>query len=225
MTHEELIESGQPLVYSLASKIYRSIPVRVELDDLIAYGELGLAEAARDFDASKGARFTTFAYYRVRGAIYDGMAQMSWTSRAQYRRYRFKQMANEALEEDAKKDPGDGSLESEAGWFRGVADNLAVVYIASQMGTEGGIRDSTIEDSKSTAPTQIAQREISQKLVELVDTLPRNEQLLIRTVYFDGATLQQAADSLGISKSWASRLHAKILEQLGRSLRKIGEGD
>ena len=62
-TNSELMEQGQPLVYSLAAKIHRSIPMRIDLDDLIAYGELGLAEAARDFDPEVGTRFTTFAYY------------------------------------------------------------------------------------------------------------------------------------------------------------------
>ena len=85
----ELIEQGQGLVRSLVTRVHRSIPVRADLDDLIAYGELGLAQAARDYDPSHGVAFTTFAFLRVRGAIYDGVAEMTWTSRAQYRRLRF----------------------------------------------------------------------------------------------------------------------------------------
>lgn len=221
----ELIEEGQSLVYSLASKIYRSVPVRIDLDDLIAYGEIGLAEAAREFDASKGVRFTTFAYYRVRGAIYDGLSKMSWTSRSRLRRLRYQQMANEVLANDAERTTGDSSLESEATWFRDLSEELAVVFIASQMGDEAGLTDSTIEDDNApTAPAMLAQKEISQKLIELVDSLPANERQMIRAVYFEGATLQDAASRQGISKSWASRMHAKILEQLGRSLRKLGEG-
>jgi RNA polymerase sigma factor for flagellar operon FliA len=224
---QALISEGQSLVYSLAAKIYRSVPVRVDLDDLIAYGELGLAEAARDFDPDQGVRFTTFAYYRVRGAIYDGLSKMTWTSRARFRRLRYQQMANEVLASEAEKpQKPNPSLEDEATWFRGVTEELSVVYLASQMSPEAGIRDSAIEDSAvSTAPSILAQREISQKLIELVDRLPRIEQRLIRTIYFEGATLQDAANMLGISKSWASRLHAKVLEQLARALRKLGEGD
>ena len=222
---DELIEEGQSLVYSLASKIYRSVPVRIDLDDLIAYGEIGLAEAAREFDPSKGVRFTTFAYYRVRGAIYDGLSKMSWTSRARLRRLRYQQMANEVMANDAERTDSDSSLEGEATWFRDLSEELAVVFIASQMGDEAGMSDSSIEDdSASTAPAMLAQQEISQKLVELVDSLPANERQMIRAVYFEGATLQDAAARQGISKSWASRMHAKILEQLGRSLRKLGEG-
>ena len=222
VSRQQLIDDGQPLVYSLASRIYRTVPVRVDLDDLIAYGELGLAEAARDFDASQGVRFTTFAYYRVRGAIYDGLSKMSWTSRGRYRKHRFQQMANEVLQADSdRSQASERSVDDDANWFGNVTENLAVVYMASQLGNED--QDWSLEDAGSrTAPATLAQQEISQKLIELIDTLPKNEQRLIRTVYFDGATLQDAANILGISKSWASRMHAKILEQLGRSLRQLG---
>ena len=74
---EQLIEQGQALVFSLAARIARSVPVRVDLEDLIGYGELGLAQAARDFVPDRGAEFTSYAYYRVRGAIFDGLAQMT----------------------------------------------------------------------------------------------------------------------------------------------------
>ena len=68
----ELIDEGQALVKSLAARIHRNLPVHVDFDDLISYGQIGLAEAAQDFDAEQGTRFTTFAYYRIRGAILDG---------------------------------------------------------------------------------------------------------------------------------------------------------
>lgn len=224
-TREELIESGQPLVRSLATKVFRSIPVRVDLNDLIAYGEVGLAEAARDFDPEQGCQFITFAYYRVRGAIYDGLSKMSWTSRARYNRIRYEQMASEALASEADSAADSGRAEDSAVWFRNVTDKLAVVYLVTRGERGGGIRDSTLEDPGASASSIVAHREISEKLRELVDELPPVERRLIRTVYFDGATLQEAAERIGISKSWASRLHARILEKLARLLRKIGAGD
>jgi RNA polymerase sigma factor FliA len=75
-TRQRLIEENQGLVRSLAVSIRRKAPQQVELDDLMAYGEVGLAEAAQDFDPSRGAQFSTYAYYRIRGAIYDGLSKM-----------------------------------------------------------------------------------------------------------------------------------------------------
>ena len=225
---QELIEQGQPLVVSLASRVRRNIPFRMDMDDLIAYGEVGLAEAARDFDPQQGTAFTTFAFYRVRGAIYDGLSKMSWTSRARYRRLRFQQMSNEYLSSQAIQYPDDATstVESDAKWFRDTTEKLAVIFFSSNDDGQGGIRDSSIEDlNVPAAPSIVAQREIVAKLHELVDSLPNVEEKLIRKVYFEGATLQEAGNFLGISKSWASRLHAKALEHLARSLRRLGAQD
>ena len=218
---EDLIVEGQGLVRSLALKVFRSIPVQVDLDDLIAYGEVGLAEAARDFDASKGAQFCTFAYYRVRGAIYDGLAKMTWTSRARYRRLRYVRMADEALA--AERDHGDGdpaSLQDSGNWFARVTEKLAVVYLASG-GDESMAQASNLEDHCDSPPQAMLHREASERLRELVARLDPVERRVIQAVYFEGYTLQEAANQVGISKSWASRLHAKILEQLAQKLRRL----
>jgi RNA polymerase sigma factor for flagellar operon FliA len=70
-----------------------------------------------------------------------------------------------------------------------------------------------------------ATRELGERLHELVDRLPAAEARLIRAVYFEDYTLQEASARLGISKSWASRLHARSLEQLARWLRQMGAAD
>ena len=149
----ELIDQAQGLVHSLAAGIARSLPVRADMDDLIAYGELGLAQAARDFDPAIGVAFTTFAYHRIRGAIYDGLAQMTWTSRAQYRRLRH--LANgrggHRPGRPARRRPtGRESLESGVRWLRSVTDQLATVFLTSQADDGRGIRDSAIEDPRVT---------------------------------------------------------------------------
>lgn len=222
-TIQELIADGQALVRSLALGVARNIPVPVDLDDLIAYGQVGLAEAAREFDPQQGAQFTTYAYYRVRGAIYDGVSKMSWTSRARYKRYRYERMANEALQAESEAAGSPRSLEQQAQWFRNVSEKLAVVYLASGEDEErGGVRESSLLDPRASPSAMVAGHEISERLRQIVDQLPSVEQRLIRTIYFEGATLQDAASQIGISKSWASRLHAKVLEQLARTLRRLG---
>jgi RNA polymerase sigma factor for flagellar operon FliA len=224
----ELIEGSQGLVRSLASKIHRTLPPYVELDDLIAYGQVGLAEAARDFEPDRGTQFSTFAYYRIRGAIYDGLAKMTWFSRSQYKQIRLEQMANATLgaehEAEAESPEADsGSLEEQVRWFRRVTRSLSVVYLATQVESPEGLGAGDVEDVKAaTPPAAAAAREARQKLVQLIDALPEQEKYLIRAVYYEGQTLQEAARSLGISKSWASRVHAKTLGRLGRSLQMVG---
>jgi RNA polymerase sigma factor for flagellar operon FliA len=133
-------------------------------------------------------------------------------------------MAEEVIAEDAQSSPSDGSesLESGVRWLRSVTDKLAAVFLTSQTDDGRSLRDSTIEDPRATGPVIVAQQEISLRLHRLIDELPDVERRLIRSIYLDGKTLQQAAQSLGISRSWASRLHAKALEMLARTLRRLG---
>ena len=120
-----LILSCQGLVKAIAVRVHNSAPKSVELDDLIGYGEVGLAEAARDFDPDRGVQFSTFAHYRIRGAIYDGLAKMTWPSRAALNRFIFHRRTAELLEHSAAS-PGDAdySLGSQAERLRRVRKRL-----------------------------------------------------------------------------------------------------
>lgn len=214
-----LIAEGRALVRSLALRIYRNLPVRVELEDLIAYGELGLAEAAREFDPQRGYQFSTFAYYRIRGEIYDGLAKMTWCSRARLRRLRRESMANEVLESE-RQHAEEGGNEDASGWFARTTERLSVVFLASGLDADRSPIDFA-EDHSENAPTRMIHREVNQKLKDLVSKLPLMESRLIDLIYFQGYTLQDAGNMLGISKSWASRLHARILESLATQMQRM----
>lgn len=219
----QLIEAGQGLVRSIALKVYRSLPVPTDLDDLIAYGQLGLAEAAQAFDPNAGTRFTTFAYYRVRGAIYDGVSKMAWTSRARIRRMRFQSMADEVLENEQEDGgDGDGSAQDDASWLGRVTERLAVVYLATSDDDAVSRSIADAADPHESPSVSVASRELQQKLPALVEQLDSQSRRLITGIYFDGFTLTQAAERAGISKSWASRIHAKSLDKLAKSLRDLG---
>lgn len=215
-----LVEEGQGLVRSIAMQVFRGLPVRMELDDLIAYGQIGLTEAAQKFDPGCGNRFTTFAYYRIRGAIYDGVSKMNWTSRARIRRMRFHRMADEVLENEAGSEAATAA--DDASWLGRVTEKLAIVYLAT--GEDESADRSLAETPDRYAPPSqlVADRELQQTLRDLVDRLAPDAKRLITAIYFDGYTLTEAADRSGISKSWASRLHARSLDELAKMLRKIG---
>ena len=224
----ELIQESQGLVRSLAIKIHRKLPTQVDIDDLIAYGQIGLAEAARSFDPSEGAQFSTFAYYRIRGAMYDGLSKMTWMNRSQYNRVRCEQLAGEALRSNAEQSangPEETSLSDDVRWFKGLSSALAVVHLATSECDESG-ESGALEDHDMPTPAVLAtKRERATLLRELVDALPAEAAKLIRAAYFDGMTLQEAGQQLGVSKSWASRLHSRALEQLARSLKSLGVAD
>ncbi len=221
---QDLIEGCQGLVRSLAIQIHRKLPSRVELDDLIADGQIGLVEAARDFDPTRGAKFSTYAYYRIRGAIYDGLNRMSWRGRSRPQELRYEQLANDVLrlENEYEVDGDTSSVAADLTWLQNVSGALAVIYLSTRSSDEEG---ESFEPSDKLDPgpeLTVMTREIREKLRQLVDSLPERAAALIRGVYFEDHTLEESGKMIGVSKSWASRLHARTLCELARSLRAIG---
>src|SRR5882672_10304022 len=98
-----LVEQHLSLVQAIARKVKKTLGSSIEYDDLVAYGSKGLVEAADRYDSRPGVAFTTFAYYRIRGAMFDGLRTMGWYSRADYARYRAEERANEYLQSHADR--------------------------------------------------------------------------------------------------------------------------
>ena len=221
-TPQSLIEDNQGLVISLAKQIHSTLPKnRVDIEDLIGYGQIGLAEAARIFNPDLNVKFSTYSYYRIRGSIFDGLSKMAWFAKARRNDGNYRRNANDALQSSAEESV-DENAESQSRWFGNITRTLAVVYLTTHRDGEDDSSAEIVDEFAPTPSSVASDLEISQKLVELIDTLPEEAQTLIRATYFEGATLQDAGHRLGISKSWASRLHSRALEQLGRALKSIG---
>lgn len=217
---QKRIEDNQGLVVSLAKSIHRKLPPQIGMDDLIAYGQLGLAEAARTFQEDKGASFSTFAYYRIRGAIYDGISKMSWNSHAAKMQTKYQQMATDAMQSEAARNPAGANLQENAQWLGNLTEKLAIIYLASH-GEETQHAFQAVADARVQRPEERLENEEIQRLLQsLLKTLSPQEQDLIRMTYYEGLSLKDAADKFGKSKSWASRLHQAILERLARALRQ-----
>jgi RNA polymerase sigma factor for flagellar operon FliA len=221
-TTQELITSCQGLVRSLAWKIHCKLPKSVDLDDLVSYGQVGLAEAARDYEEGRG-NFTTYAYYRVRGAILDGLSKMRWFNQVDYHRGKYEQMGQDVLSpEEGGQTSGRGDLDDDVNWLKSVSNALATVYMFCHSAEDHTGGAGSVEDhSVASPPATLLKREVHEKLHQLVNALPDDAAALIRGAYFEGLSLKEAGERIGISKAWASRLHAKTLGQLARSLEEM----
>lgn len=217
---DDLVFAHQGLVRAIARGIHRSFPSYIELDDLIGYGQLGLAQAARDFDPERGIQFSTFAYYRIRGAILDGANQMNWLKRTTRAGDAYDRMSGDVLANDAADSASGAGHPSDAAWLSGVGGKLGMVFLLSQAGDEDQQR-TEIADDQATIPLEsLLDDELRRTLRTLIEELPADARQLVRATYFEGKTLKDAGEQLGISKAWASRLHARTLEQLARGLRR-----
>jgi RNA polymerase sigma factor for flagellar operon FliA len=211
----QLVEQHLGLVQAIARKVKKTLGARIELDDLVAYGSKGLVEAAERYDARPGVAFTTFAYYRIRGAMFDGLRTMGWYSRADYARYRAEERANEYLQSHSDR-PATASGASQAAdagealaAVAQVLSGVAAVHITSLEAA------ATVADTTFAAPdARIDLGRLGTRVREAVTKLPEKERRLMELYYFEEKTLEEAGGVLGLSKSWACRLHARAVDLL-----------
>src|SRR6185369_1348891 len=109
---QRLVESHLSFVRSVAAKVKEQLPRTIEFDDLVAYGTQGLIEAAERYDPIHGTAFTTFSYYRIRGAIYDGLRGMGWLPRSEYAKLRAEERSNAYLSNLSDRESGGGDGET-----------------------------------------------------------------------------------------------------------------
>jgi RNA polymerase sigma factor FliA len=218
----QLVEKHLSLVQAIARKVKKTLNASIELDDLVGYGSKGLVEAAERFDARHGVAFTTFAYYRIRGAIYDGLRAMGWYSRADYARYRAEERANEYLRNRAERE---GAGQAQAGAAGGTspspseAATLAEVHeilssVATVHITSLEAASSVPDESLPAADVAVDNHRLSRRVRQAVAALPDKERRLMELYYFADKNLEEAGAALGLSKSWACRLHARAVDLL-----------
>lgn len=227
MTREQLATQYMPYVRSIAGNVWKTLSKDIEFDDLVSYGMLGLFESADRFDAKFGANFMTFSYYRIRGAIYDGLRGMGWVSRTEYQRYRYEQRANAYLNNVHDRDmapvgeaPKSEKKSDEEGVneLADMVSGLVTIYVTALDAMEGF----QIKDDRGPAVDEVLELFQSKELVSTaVQKLPEQEKKLIELYYYSELSLEEVGKNLNLSKSWTSRLHTRAIDKLGRILRDM----
>jgi RNA polymerase sigma factor FliA len=217
-------ESGLPLVDAIANQLMRGLGAHVERQELQALGREGLLMAARRFDPGRGVPFRGYASFRVRGAMIDGVRAMGHLPRRVHQQLRAAQAADlysESVAEDTAP-PDQSRIEAQ----RALDDHLAGMATAMAIGLVA--EAVTGEDGRLTGgatgpdPEQAVEgAELRDLLRRQIEELPEQEAELIRRHYLGGERFDHVAQDLGLSKSWASRLHTRAVDRLTKRLRQL----
>jgi len=191
----EFVAQHEKMVRGLANRLRRELSLRGDLDDLIAFGFGGLLEARHRFDPSRGVRFQTFAYHRVRGAMLDGVRQMSQLPRR----------AHERLQAAGERSPTAAPTGLDKAFTRIGAGLVNATVMQGRFGHE-------------SPEAVLLKNESVERLLRALCGLPPRQRALVRGFYFEGRSIDAMARELGISKSWASRLHTNALQALRDAL-------
>ncbi|MEZ4308846.1 MAG: sigma-70 family RNA polymerase sigma factor [Polyangiaceae bacterium] len=76
------------------------------------------------------------------------------------------------------------------------------------------------ENDEETPEAKLSREELRRDVRSAIEELPERQRALVRRHYFGGESFEAIAGDLGVSKSWASRLHAQAMAQLAEALRR-----
>jgi len=225
---ERLIIHYAPLVKYVAGRVAVGMPANVEHADLVSYGIFGLMDAIEKFDLDKGFKFETYAVTRIKGAIIDELRSIDWVPRSVRAKARQLEGAMQRLEHDLHRTPTDEELADELGWtLEELQDTLARVSMTSVAALDetldvAGDRISlvdTLQDLTVTLPEEsFEDEETKQVLRETLTRLTEREQTVLGLYYFEGMTLSQIGDVLGVTESRICQIHTKAVLSLRTKL-------
>jgi RNA polymerase sigma factor for flagellar operon FliA len=223
---DALILNYSPLVKYVAGRLASSLPQTVDTADLISYGIFGLIDAIEKFDLGRAIKFETYAIARIKGAIIDELRAMDWVPRSVRSRAREIENAYIVLENQLKRFPSDAEVAEYMGiTIKELADILTKLSYTSVVSFEelwvGGDRDDSqsaigsIKDDAAEDPVAIFEsEEIKTILAEAIDRLPEREKTVIALYYYEGLTLKEIGQVLGVTESRVSQLHTKSVLRL-----------
>ena len=201
-----LVLQYSPLVKYVAGRLRTRMPESVEQDDLVSDGVLGLMDAIERFEPARGLSFQTFAVPRIRGAIIDGMRAMDIVPRSVRDKLRVVTRAQASLEERLGRVPEDVEVAREVGIPVQQLRDLSRKASSSH----ANLDDFDLADELSSAADHsLEQGDVRASLMQVVDQLGERHRVVIALYYFEGLTLAEIGQVLGVTESRVSQVHRR----------------
>jgi RNA polymerase sigma factor for flagellar operon FliA len=229
-TCDELIRRYIPLVQYHVQRISVGLPKSVQKDDLKSDGLVGLYDALEKFDPTRDLKFDTYASFRIRGAILDGLRKEDWISRSMREKIKKIEATTEKLEqvnsrfvtsEEVAKKLDMDRQEVEQIMTEYVSANLLSIDEQAKESERNETYGSLIEDRQTKTPEQHSfEKETKKELIKVIKQLSEKEQLVISLFYYEEMTLTEIGQILDLSTSRISQIHSKSLFKLQQAMKK-----
>jgi RNA polymerase sigma factor for flagellar operon FliA len=224
---ERLILHYSPLVKYVAGRVGVGLPPNIEQADLVSYGIFGLIDAIEKFDITRAIKFETYAISRIKGAIIDELRSIDWIPRSVRYKAREVEKAYSALESRLHRTPTEPEVAEELGIsldeLHTIFSQVSFVNVIAldellNVGGERGDKLSlvdTLEDTKAEDPVQAFETEETKYLLaRAINTLPEREKIVVTLYYYEGLTLAEIGQVLGVTESRICQMHTKAVLQL-----------
>jgi len=224
---ERLILHYSPLVKYVAGRVGVGLPPNIEQADLVSYGIFGLIDAIEKFDLERAIKFETYAISRIRGAIIDELRAIDWIPRSVRYKAREVEKAYAALEGQLHRTPTEPEVAAQMGIkledLHAIFSQVSFVNVVAldellNVGGEKGDKLSlvdTLEDTRAEDPVSAFESEETKYLLaKAINTLPEREKIVVTLYYYEGLTLAEIGQVLGVTESRICQMHTKAVLQL-----------
>jgi len=230
---EEVIKQYSPMIKYVANRIAMRLPPHIEVDDLISVGVLGLIDAITKYDPTRGAKFKTYAEFRVRGAILDELRSMDWVPRSVRQKASNIDSVVQKLQSKLGRPPEDEEVAGEMGisldqFFDTLNEtksmpvlSLEGLGIAKETGEQQSLLDCLAGKSDTDPQIQIRLNELKEIIAQAIDTLPEKARLMITLYYYEELTMKEIGAVLDVTESRVSQIHSKAVFKLCTELKAL----
>ena len=224
-TRDRLILHYSPLVKYVAGRVAVGLPQNVEQADLVSYGIFGLIDAIDKFDPSRGFKFETYAIARIKGAILDELRSIDWVPRSVRAKSRAIEKAYAKLEGELHRTPTDSELAGELTMsedqLQATLNQISFIGLVAldEMLSGGDRGDSmtlgdTVADTGESPSGAYEVEEMRHILADAINRMPEREKIVLTLYYYEGLTLAEIGQVLGVTESRVCQIHTKSVLQL-----------
>jgi len=227
---DDVVLENLPLVKAIAVRVHESLPVHVDLDDLIHAGILGLFDAVTKYNPDKQVAFSSYAKHRIKGAMLDSLRQLDWASRDLRRRHRQLENAVRELTGELKRVPTEQEVVERLGidadrWRSMMMDlrNTGLISASTRGKESDDLPAPDFPAKPDSQPDNICARsEMRDKLKTAMETLPIRYRKVVVLYYTNEMTMKEIGGVLGINESRVSQIHKSALEKMAAVLQTNG---
>ncbi|MUT66379.1 FliA/WhiG family RNA polymerase sigma factor [Paenibacillus sp. NEAU-GSW1] len=227
-----LIEQYLPLVDYVTNRMAIGLPKNVLRDDLASNGVMGLIDAIEKFDYSRGLQFETYASWRIRGSIIDGLRQGDWVPRSIREKAKKVEDAYQKLEQQYLRSVSDAEiseyLEMSEKEFTTMLHEIAITTVCSLEDPireeESETRLSLLVDERAKNPDhKVHEFFLKESLISGIEKLTEKERTVVSLFYYEELSLSEIAEVMSLSPSRISQLHSKAILRLRGALSRHKE--
>ena len=223
---DEIITRYVNLVKIVSGKLFNYYAQKIEYDDLVGYGVIGLIDAINKYDYTKNIKFETYASIRIRGAIIDQIRNQDWIPRTIRKKTKMLNLAIEQVESKLGREATKQEISEHMNLtLKEVEELFEETTTYNIVSIEDEITDNyklqIMDTKKENSPEeQLIYKDTVNELAKAIDTLKEKEKLIINLYYYENLTYKEISEVVGVSESRISQIVSTCLLKLKKILDK-----